>query len=221
MHHKELIKNYLDFFKSKGHAIIDSAPLIPEHDPTVLFTTAGMHPLVPFLMGQKHPLGKKIVNFQKCIRTGDIDSVGNTTHHTFFIMLGNWSFGDYFKREAIEYSFEYLTKVLGLSLDRLGFTCFKGDKDAAKDVESFDKWVSLGVNEDKILFLDRKDNWWGPAGESGPCGPCTEMFYWVGDDVPLRFDVLDKRWVEIWNDVFIEYDKLKNGSFKLLKQNGD
>jgi len=215
---KELKKKYLDFFKKKGHAIIPSAPLIPEHDPTVLFTTAGMHPLIPFIMGQKHPLGKRIADVQKCLRTGDIDEVGDYCHHTFFEMLGNWSFGDYFKAEAIEFSFEFLIKVLKLPLERLAFTCFEGDKDAPKDMESAKMWKSLGVPEEMIVFLGKEDNWWGPAGEVGPCGPCTEMFFWVGKGkVPKGFDPDDDRWVEIWNDVFMEYNKQEDGDYVPLK----
>jgi alanyl-tRNA synthetase len=216
MQAKELKKKYVEFFKNKGHAIIPSASLIPENDPTVLFTTAGMHPLVPFLTGQKHPSGKKVTNYQKCIRTGDIDEVGDTTHHTFFEMLGNWSFGDYFKKEAIEWSFEFLTKELRLPIEKLAVTCFKGDKNAPKDEESATIWKNLGIS--RITFLGKNDNWWGPAGETGPCGPDTEMFYWVGKGKPTKFDPDDENWVEIWNDVFMQYDKQKDGSFKPLKQ---
>jgi len=216
----ELKHKYLDYFKSKGHAIIPSAPIIPENDPTVLFTTAGMHPLVPFLVGQKHPLGKRLADVQKCLRTDDIDEVGDYCHHTFFQMLGNWSLGDYFKEEAIEYSFELLTKILKIPLSRLAFTCFMGDKDAPKDEEAAKKWISLGVPKERIAFLPKKDNWWGPAGTSGPCGPDTEMFYWSANDVPAPkvFDPNDKRWVEIWNDVFMQYEKTKEGKFIPLKQ---
>jgi len=214
---KELKKKYLDFFRSKGHAIIPSAPLIPEHDPSVLFTTAGMHPLVVFFLEQEHPLGKRVANVQKCIRTGDIDEVGDATHHTFFEMLGNWSFGDYFKKEAIEMTFEFLTKVLGLPLSHLAFTCFAGDKDAPKDEESAKFWRNLGAPEGRVAFLGKEDNWWGPAGETGPCGPSTEMYYWTSKDMPPeKFDVNDKRWVEIGNDVIIEYEKTKSGNFKPL-----
>jgi len=220
----ELKQKYLDFFKSKGHAIISSAPLIPENDPTVLFTTAGMHPLVPFLMGEKHPLGQRVTDVQKCIRTQDIDEVGDNTHTTFFEMLGNWSFGDYFKQEAIEWSFEFLTKVLGLSLNRLAFTCFAGDNDAPKDEEAANIWKGLGVSNDRIAFLPKKDNWWGPAGETGPCGPDSEMFYWAPNDLPAPkvFDSNDKNWVEIWNDVFMQYEKTKDGRFiPLVQRNVD
>ena len=216
----DLIKKYIEFFESKGHKAISSAPLIPEHDPTVLFTTAGMHPLVPFLMGSKHPKGTKLVDVQKCVRTGDIDEVGDATHHTFFLMMGNWSLGDYFKKEAIEYSFEFLTSKdwLNIPLSKLAFTCFKGDKDAPKDEESAKIWTDLGVPKERIAFLPKKDNWWGPAGEIGPCGPDTEMFFWVGkDEAPNKYDPTDNKWVEIWNDVFMQYDKQKDGTYTELK----
>ncbi|MFW5852563.1 MAG: alanine--tRNA ligase [Nanoarchaeota archaeon] len=216
----ELKEMYHKFFIEKGHAKIESAPLIPENDPTVLFTTAGMHPLVPYLMGQEHPLGKRLVDVQKCIRTGDIDEVGDESHLTFFEMLGNWSLGDYFKKEAIAMSYEFLTKILKLSPERLSITCFEGDKDAPKDTESFEVWKSLGIPKERIAFLPKKDNWWGPAGETGPCGPDTEMFYWTPNDLPApeEFDPEDKRWVEIWNDVFMQYNKTKEGKYEPLAQ---
>jgi alanyl-tRNA synthetase len=198
---KELIKKYLDFFKSKNHKEIPNASLIPENDPTVLFTTAGMHPLVPYLLGQKHPLGKRLCNVQKCIRTGDIEEVGDTTHHTFFEMLGNWSLGDYFKEDAIKFSFEFLTKVLKIQKEKLSVTCFKGNKDAQKDTEAEKIWKSLGIK--KIKFLGKEDNWWGPAGNTGPCGPDTEIF--VNN-------------VEIWNDVFMQYKKDSKGNYEPAKQ---
>ncbi|MBU3968791.1 alanine--tRNA ligase [Patescibacteria group bacterium] len=227
---KELKNKYLNFFKKRGHAIIPSASLIPENDPSVLFTTAGMHPLVPYLMGERHPLGNKLASVQKCIRTGDIEEVGNETHHTFFEMLGNWSLGDpkdpqgvgtgYFKKEAIEMSFEFLTNELKLSKDRLAFTVFAGDKDAPFDKEAFEIWGGLGIPKQRIKKLPKKDNWWGPAGETGPCGPDTEMFYWsdLAAEPPSEFNPNDKRWVEIWNDVFIQYNKTKEGNFELLSQ---
>ncbi len=220
MEARELKKLYHDFFKRKGHAMIESAPLIPDNDPTVLFTTAGMHPLVPYLMGQEHPLGKRLVDVQRCLRTQDIDEVGDKTHTTFFEMLGNWSLGDYFKEEAIKMSFEFLTEELGLSKERLAFTCFAGDDDAPKDEESADIWRSLGVDDERIAFLPKSENWWGPAGSTGPCGPDTEMFYWAPNDVPppKRFDPEDKRWVEIWNDVFMQYNKTEDGNFEPLEQ---
>ena len=218
---KVVKQKYLEFFKSKNHAIIPSAPLIPEHDPSVLFTTAGMHPLVPFLLGQPHPSGKRLANVQKCMRTQDIDEVGDTTHTTFFEMLGNWSFGDYFKEETIKWSFEFLTskKWLNLPVEKLAVSCFKGDKDAPKDEETAAIWKELGLPKERIIFLPKKDNWWGPAGESGPCGPDSEMFYWVADTkAPAKFDPEDNNWVEIWNDVFMEYNKTKDGRFLPLKQ---
>lgn len=218
---RDLKIKYLQFFESKGHTIIPSAPLIPEHDPSVLFTTAGMHPLVPFLLGTAHPLGKRLVNVQKCMRTQDIDEVGDATHTTFFEMLGNWSLGDYFKKEAISWSFEFLTSKqwLNLPIRKLAVTCFAGDADAPKDEESAKIWLSLGISKERLVFLPKKDNWWGPAGETGPCGPDTEMFYWVSDEEPPRkFDPADKRWVEIWNNVFMEYNKMKDGKFIPLKQ---
>ncbi len=219
MNSKELRKKYLDFFKSKGHAIIPSAPLIPEHDPTVLFTTAGMHPLVVFFLDNEHPLGKKVTNIQKCIRTVDIDKIGDPTHHTFFEMLGHWSFGDYFKKEAMGMIFEFLTKILQLPLSHLGVSCFKGDKNAPKDTESAQIWQSLGIPKERIAFLGKEDNWWGPAAQTGPCGPCTEIYYWAsGEKPPKTFDVKDKKWVEIGNNVIIEYEKTKDGKFKLLQK---
>ena len=189
---RELKEKYLKFFEERGHKIIPSASLIPENDPTVLFTTAGMHPLVPYLLGEKHPMGNKLVNVQKCIRTGDIDEVGDDWHLTFFEMLGNWGLGSYWKKEAIEMSFEFLTdkKWLGLDKDKISVSVFAGDSEIPKDKESAEIWKSLGIKE--IKFLGKNDNFWGPAGQTGPCGPCTEMFY---------------DGVEIWNDVFMEYNK--------------
>jgi len=201
MNRKQLIKSYIEFFKSKNHKEIPNSPLIPENDPTVLFTTAGMHPLVPFLLGQPHPQGKRLVNVQKCIRTGDIEEVGDKSHHTFFEMLGNWSLGDYFKKQAIEMSLEYLTKVLKIQKQKINVTCFKGDKNAPKDTESAKIWKSLGIK--KIKFLPKSKNWWGPAGNTGPCGPDTEMF--INN-------------VEIWNDVFMQYNKDQKGKYESLKQ---
>ena len=216
---KELRQNFLEFFKEKGHKIIPSASLIPENDPTTLFISAGMHPLVPYLMGEKHPQGNRLVSVQKCIRTSDIDEVGDDTHHTFFEMLGNWSLGDYFKKEAIEWSFEFLTKELKMPVEQLAISVFKGDQDAPLDEESIGIWKSLGFSDKKIVPLDKKDNWWGPAGQTGPCGPDTEMFYWAGKKLaPEKFEPEDKRWIEIWNDVFMEYDKKADGTFEPLKQ---
>ena len=222
MNRKELIKKYLEFFESKGHKIIPSASLVPENDPTVLFTTAGMHPLVPYLLGMKHPLGKRIANVQKCIRTTDIDEVGDTTHHTFFEMLGNWSMGDYFKKEAIEWSFEFLTKVLKIPIERLSVTCFAGDESlkVKKDEEAAKIWLSLGIAKERIAFLPKEDNWWGPAGKTGPCGPDTEMFYWKDNKTkpPKNFDSENKNWVEIWNDVLMQYVKNEKGEYIEAKQ---
>jgi len=180
MRANELRRAYIDFFVAKGHTEIPGASLVPENDPTVLFTTAGMHPLVPFLLGQPHPGGTRLVNCQKCIRTGDIDEVGDESHLTFFEMLGNWSLGDYFKREAIAFSYEFLTKVLAIPADRLSFSCFAGDDDAPKDEEAAGYWQEHGVPADRIHFFGKKHNWWGPAGQTGPCGPDTEMFYDTG-----------------------------------------
>lgn len=220
---QELIKAYIDFFKSKDHREIPSASLIPENDPTVLFTTAGMHPLVPYLLGQPHPLKtKRLVNVQKCIRTVDIDEVGDTTHHTFFEMLGNWSLGDYFKEGAIKYSLEFGTKVLKLDKNRLAVSVFAGNKNAPRDEESAKIWESIGIPKERIAYLE--DNWWGPAGETGPCGPDTEMFYWKPNNkpAPKKFDPEDDNWVEIWNDVLMEYIKEKSGKYvKAPQQNVD
>jgi alanyl-tRNA synthetase len=222
---RELRQKYIDFFVSKGHSVIKSSSLVPENDPTVLFTTAGMHPLVPFLMGEKHPLGMRLVNYQKCVRTGDIDEVGDDTHLTFFEMLGNWSLGDYFKKEAISWSFEFLTSKdwLGIPLERLAFTVFEGEEGIPRDDEAAGIWKDLGVSTDRIAYLGRKDNWWGPAGQTGPCGPDSEMFYWVSDEpAPKVYDPTDKRWVEIWNDVFMQFDKKEDGTYvPLTKQNVD
>ena len=216
---QELIRAYIDFFKSKNHKEIPSASLIPANDPTVLFTTAGMHPLVPYLLGERHPLGKRIVDVQKCIRTGDIDEVGDSYHHTFFEMLGNWSLGDYFKKEAIEYSFEFLTKVLKLPADKLGITCFLGDENAPKDIESAKVWESLGISKERISFRPKADNWWGPAGATGPCGPDTEIYYWKpSSKAPKKFNADDKNWVEIWNDVLMQYVKDEKGDYNLAFQ---
>lgn len=217
---QQLIKLYIEFFKKHKHKHIPSSSLIPENDPTVLFTTAGMHPLIPYLLGQKHPLGKKLCGVQKCIRTQDIDEVGDDVHLTFFEMLGNWSLGEYFKKEAIEMSFEFLTKELTLPLNKLAVSCFEGDKDAEKDEEAAKIWNSLGIPKDRIYFFPKKDNWWDPAGETGPCGPDTEMFFWVEKGKPQNLTTGDnkERWTEIWNDVFMQYDKTKHGAYIPLKQ---
>lgn len=217
----EIRSKYLKFFESRGHKVIPSAPLVPENDPTVLFTTAGMHPLVPYLLGQPHPLGKRLVDYQKCLRTDDIDEVGDTFHHTFFEMLGNWSLGDYFKKEAITWSYEFLTQELKIDPNRLFISCFAGDADAPKDEESAQIWESLGIPRDKIYFFGKKDNWWGPAGLTGPCGPDTEMYYDTtqkshGPDCQPGDDC--GRFCEIWNNVFMEYNKTAEGKFVKLSQ---
>jgi len=256
---KELRKLFLEFFKEKKHAIISSASLIPEHDPTVLFTTAGMHPLVPYLMGQPHPSGKRLANCQKCIRTDDIDEVGDPSHLTFFEMLGNWSLGDYWKKEAIEWSYEFLTdkKWLGIDKDKIYISVFKGDEDAPKsqkhrnsrgisssqnsenfveskisddhqnsvrvprDEESAKVWQSSGIPKERIFFFPKKDNWWGPAGKTGPCGPDTEMFVDTGKE-PCSKECKPGRscgkYFEVWNDVFMQYNKTGEGKYEKLKQ---
>lgn len=205
---------YINFFKEKGHQQVPSAPIIPENDPTCLFNTAGMQPLVPYLMGQPHPLGTRLVDFQKCFRLTDLDEVGDSTHHTFFEMLGNWSLGDYFKKESITWSFEFLTTVLKIPLERLAVTVFKGNDMVPRDEESALIWNTLGIPLERISFLGETDNWWGPAGETGPCGPDTEIFYWRSTDpIPKQHDPEDPRWVEIWNNVFMEYNKDEKGHF--------
>ena len=197
---------YISFFESKGHKQIPSAPVVPENDPSVLFNTAGMQPLIPYLMGQKHPYGTRLCDYQKCIRTNDLENIGDTYHHTFFEMLGNWSLGDYFKKEAITWSFEFLTEVLHIPVEKLAVTVFAGNDIIPKDTESIEIWKSLGISEDRICETSN-DNFW-IAGETGPCGPDSEMFYWRSEDeVPQRFDPEDERWVEIWNDVFMQYNK--------------
>lgn len=221
MRAEELREKFLNFFESKGHKILPSSPLIPEDDPTVLFTTAGMHPLIPFLLGEKHPAGTRLCNVQKCLRTDDIEEVGDISHLTFFEMLGNWSLGDYFKKEAIEWSFEFLTSAKQLSLDKnkLAVSCFAGDDNIGRDEESAQIWESLGINKNRIAFLGKKENWWGPINNVGPCGPDTEMFYWVGKgEAPENFDPQNNNWVEIWNDVFMTYSKTIEGKFELLNQ---
>ena len=212
---------YINFFISKGHKQIPSAPVVPENDPSVLFNTAGMQPLIPYLMGQEHPYGTRLCDYQKCIRTNDLDNIGDTYHHTFFEMLGNWSLGDYFKEEAIEWSFEFLTKVLNIPIERLAVTVFAGNETIPFDEVSYNKWLSLGIKEERIArTID--DNFW-IAGESGPCGPDSEMFYWrSNDEIPEKFDTEDERWVEIWNDVFMQYNKSSDGTItELPKKNVD
>ena len=222
-HSADLRAMFLKFFQDHGHAVISSASVIPENDPTVLFTTAGMHPLVPYLMGQKHPAGTRLTDVQKCVRTGDIEDVGDFSHLTFFEMLGNWSLGDYFKKEMIPWSWEFLTseKYLGLPKDRLAFTVFAGDKDCPRDEESANLWRSCGVADDHIFYLPKENNWWGPAGVTGPCGPDTEMFI-ITDKEPCGPDCSPAcscgRYLEIWNDVFMQYNKKEDGTFEPLAQ---
>ena len=220
---KKLKKGFLDFFHENQHNLIPNSPLIPEYDPTVLFTPAGMHPLIPYFLGQPHPLGKKLMNVQKCFRTVDIECVGDTSHLTFFEMLGNWSLGDYFKKEAIRLSYEFLTNKRWLNLDkkRLFVTVFAGDQTAPRDCESYESWSVLGVPNDHIFFLSKEDNWWGPVGNTGPCGPCTEMFYDTGK--PLCSSTCKPgcscgKYFELWNDVFMEYNKTSSGCYQFLKQ---
>ena len=219
----ELRRLYIEFFKQHGHTEIKSAPLVPENDPTVLFTTAGMHPLVPFLLGEKHPGGNRLVDCQKCVRTGDIDEVGNATHLTFFEMLGNWSLGDYFKEDAIAWSYEFLTGEhwLGIDRERLAVTVFEGDADAPRDKEAADIWARIGMPRERIFYLPKSDNWWGPAGQTGPCGPDTEMFFIT--DAPPKGPNSNPgndsaRFIEIWNDVFMQYNKDADGSYSPLRQ---
>ncbi|HIS96058.1 MAG TPA: alanine--tRNA ligase [Candidatus Ventricola gallistercoris] len=223
----ELRSMWLNFFKSKGHAVIPSASVIPENDPTVLFTTAGMHPLVPYLLGSKHPAGTRLTDVQKCIRTGDIDEVGDASHLTFFEMLGNWSLGDYFKKEMIAWSWEFLTspEYLGLDKDKLAFTVFAGEGDIPRDDEAAGYWMENGVKPENIYFLPREHNWWGPAGQTGPCGPDTEMFI-IKDQPPCGPNCSPAcgcgRFLEIWNDVFMQYNKTADGQYvPLAKKNVD
>ena len=219
----EIRNKYLEFFKKHGHAVIPSAPLIPENDPSVLFNTAGMQPLVPYLLGEKHPSGTRLTDYQKCVRTNDIDEVGDNRHLTYFEMLGNWSLGDYFKEESIQMSFDFLTKELEIPVEKLSVTCFAGDEDCPKDEISANCWEKAGIAKDHIYFYGKDDNWW-IAGEEGPCGPDTEMFYDTGkpacsEDCQPSCDC--GKYVEIWNNVFMEYFKDKNGYSKLKQKNVD
>ena len=216
----EIRNKYLNFFKNHGHKVIPSAPLIPENDPSVLFNTAGMQPLVPYLLGKKHPEGTRLTDYQKCVRTNDIDEVGDNRHLTYFEMLGNWSLGDYFKKEAISMSFEFLTKELNIPVEKLSVTCFAGDEDCSRDEETASIWKSVGIPENHIYYFGKDDNWW-IAGEEGPCGPDTEMFYDTGK--PACSEKCNPscdcgKYVEIWNNVFMEYYKNKDGSYSKLKQ---
>ena len=209
---------YLKFFENKGHKVIPSAPIIPENDPTCLFNTAGMQPLVPYLKGEPHPEGKRLVDVQKCFRTNDLDAIGDTTHHTFFEMLGNWSLGDYFKKESISWSLEFLTKNLNIPIERLAVTVFEGNDIVPADTESADIWKSVGIKEERIAFLGEEDNWWPNMELTGPCGPDTEIFYWKGSETaPEKFDPEDENWVEIWNNVFMQYNHETDGTFVPLR----
>ncbi len=216
----EIRNKFLNYFKSKGHSIIPSSPLIPENDPSVLFTTAGMHPLVPYLLGEKHPAGVRLADYQKCLRTVDIDEVGDNRHLTFFEMLGNWSLGDYFKETSIKYSMEFLTKELNIPIEKLSVTCFAGDNDAPRDEETARIWKENGMPEERIYYFGKDDNWW-IAGETGPCGPDTEIFYDTGKE-PCSKDCNPScgcgKYVEIWNNVFMEYFKNPDGTYSKLKQ---
>ncbi len=217
----DLRKMYIDFFVSKGHCQISGASLIPENDPTVLFTTAGMHPLVPYILGAEHPQGKRLTDYQKCIRTGDIDSVGDPHHLTFFEMLGNWSLGDYFKEEAIEYSYEFLTKVLEIDPEKISVTVFAGDAEVPRDEVAAKKWESLGIPKERIYYKGREDNWWGPAGETGPCGPDSEMFYDTGREKcgpDCQPGCSCGKYFEIWNDVFMGYKKESDGTYHEMER---
>ena len=214
---ENLKDKYINFFVSKGHKQIPSAPVVPENDPSVLFNTAGMQPLIPYLMGEHHPYGTRLCDYQKCVRTNDLENIGDTYHHTFFEMLGNWSLGDYFKKEAITWSFEFLTKELNIPVSRLGVTVFGGNDTLDFDEEAYNLWKNLGISEGHIAKTS-EDNFWS-AGETGPCGTDTEMFYFRSDDeVPEVFDTEDNRWVEIWNDVFMQYERHQDGSLSELPQ---
>ena len=217
----ELRQKFIDFFVSKNHVQISGASLIPENDPTVLFTTAGMHPLVPYILGSDHPSGTRLTDYQKCIRTGDIEAVGDPHHLTFFEMLGNWSLGDYFKKEAIAYSYEFLTEVLGLDVSQLSVTVFAGDESVPRDDEAAATWESYGIPKERIYFLPREDNWWGPAGETGPCGPDSEMFIDTGRVAcgpDCRPGCHCGKYFEIWNDVFMGYKKNSDGTYEEMER---
>ena len=216
----ELRKKYIEFFEGHGHKAIPSAPVVPENDPTVLFTTAGMHPLVPYLLGEPHPQGKRLTDYQKCIRTGDIDSVGDPSHLTFFEMMGNWSLGDYFKQESIAMSYEFLKDVLGFDMNKISITVFEGEDGIPRDEEAAAAWEKAGIPRERIYFCSREHNWWGPAGETGPCGPDTEIFFDTGK--PACSDHCDPtcscgKYLEIWNNVFMQYNKTKDGTYEPLK----
>lgn len=213
-----LREEYIKFFEENGHKQIPSAPIVPKDDPTVLFNTAGMQPLVPYLLGKPHPYGKRLCDYQKCVRLTDLEEIGDKTHHTFFEMLGNWSLGDYFKKESIKYSFDFLTKVLHIPVERLAITVFEGDDKIPRDEVSAARWREMGISDKRIAYLGRDDNFW-IAGETGPCGGDTEIFYFRSeDDIPEKFDSDDDRWVEIWNNVFMEFYQDEDGNITELKQ---
>ena len=213
-----LREEYIKFFEENGHKQIPSAPIVPKDDPTVLFNTAGMQPLVPYLLGKPHPYGKRLCDYQKCVRLTDLEEIGDKTHHTFFEMLGNWSLGDYFKKESIKYSFDFLTKVLHIPVERLAITVFEGDDKIPRDEVSAARWREMGISDKRIAYLGRDDNFW-IAGETGPCGGDTEIFYFRSEDeIPEKFDPDDDRWVEIWNNVFMEFYQDENGNISELKQ---
>ena len=216
----ELRKKYIEFFEKHGHKAIPSAPVVPENDPTVLFTTAGMHPLVPYLLGEPHPQGKRLTDYQKCIRTGDIDSVGDPSHLTFFEMMGNWSLGDYFKKESIAMSYEFLKDVLGFDMNKISVTVFAGEDGIPRDEEAATAWQNAGIPKERIYYCTREHNWWGPAGETGPCGPDTEIFYDTGKEKCSEHcdpTCSCGKYLEIWNNVFMQYNKTKEGTFEPLK----
>lgn len=209
---------FIDYFVRKGHKQIPSAPIVPENDPSVLFNTAGMQPLIPYLMGEEHPYGKRLCDYQKCVRLTDLEEIGDKTHHTFFEMLGNWSLGDYFKKESIGYSFEFLTSVLKIPVEKLAVTVYQGDEKIPRDDVSANRWMELGIKKERIAYLGKEDNFWIP-GDSGPCGGDTEIFYWRSDEeVPLNFDPENANWVEIWNNVFMEFYQSEDGNITELKQ---
>lgn len=223
MDSSEIRDKYIKFFESKGHKQIPSAPVVPENDPSVLFNTAGMQPLVPYLMGEPHPYGTRLCDYQKCMRTNDLDEVGDVTHHTFFEMLGNWSLGDYFKKESVTWSFELLTKEFNIPVERLAVTVFKGNDIVPADDETANVWRSLGIPDSRIKYLGEDDNWWPNMELTGPCGPDTEIFYFrSNDEIPEEYDPEDDRWVEIWNNVFMQYNHNADGTFtELPKKNVD
>lgn len=221
MNGDELRQSFLTFLAQRGHAIIPSTPLVPENDPTVLFTTAGMHPLVPYLLGETHPQGRRLASIQKCLRTDDIEEVGDSSHNTFFEMLGFWSLGDYWKQDSLRWTLEWFTNVLGLEQERISVTVFAGDSDAPRDDEAVEIWLELGIPQERIFYLPKKDNWWGPAGKSGPCGPDSELFYDTGrpkHDVSCQPGCPCGKYIEIGNNVFLQYNKTTEGIFEPLKQ---